>query len=39
MKFGIVGILNTAIDVSLFFLLVSIGLPYWIAQSISYSGG
>ncbi|MCM3787236.1 GtrA family protein [Domibacillus indicus] len=39
MKFGIVGVLNTAIDMLLFFTLWSVGVPYLLAQVLSYSAG
>ncbi|WNS81478.1 GtrA family protein [Domibacillus sp. DTU_2020_1001157_1_SI_ALB_TIR_016] len=39
MKFGIVGVLNTAIDMLLFFTLWSVGMPYLLAQVLSYSAG
>ncbi|UOQ45821.1 GtrA family protein [Halobacillus salinarum] len=39
MKFSLTGILNTVIDVSLFFLLTAVHFPYWLAQGLSYSGG
>ncbi|MBF0705836.1 GtrA family protein [Guptibacillus hwajinpoensis] len=38
-KFGITGIINTVVDLIVFFLFSSIGMTYWIAQSISYSSG
>ncbi|WP_371018663.1 GtrA family protein [Pseudalkalibacillus sp. JSM 102089] len=38
-KFGITGIINTFVDLIVFFLFSSIGMTYWIAQSISYSSG
>ncbi|MEM1505365.1 GtrA family protein [Domibacillus sp. 8LH] len=39
MKFGIVGVLNTAIDMLIFFTLWSVGVPYLLAQVLSYSAG
>ncbi|WP_309088470.1 GtrA family protein [Domibacillus sp.] len=39
MKFGIVGVLNTAVDMLLFFTLWSVGVPYLWAQVLSYSAG
>ncbi|WP_050180053.1 GtrA family protein [Domibacillus robiginosus] len=38
-KFGAVGVLNTAIDMLLFFTLWSIGVPYLLAQVVSYGAG
>lgn len=38
-KFAAVGVLNTGIDVALFFLLNRFGVPYVAAQAISYSCG
>ena len=38
-KFAIVGLLNTSVDVAIFFLLTRIGIPYITAQVISYSCG
>ncbi|MCI2252825.1 GtrA family protein [Domibacillus sp. PGB-M46] len=39
MKFGIIGVLNTAVDMLLFFTLWSVGVPYLWAQVLSYSAG
>ncbi|WP_169331771.1 GtrA family protein [Gracilibacillus halophilus] len=39
MKFGLVGSMNTLIDITLFFLLSLAGILYPLAQTISYSGG
>lgn len=39
LKFGIVGLFNTGIDLLLFALLTSVGMPLLPAQWISYSGG
>lgn len=38
-RFNLVGILNTLLDFSLFFLLNSMGVTYLIAQTCSYSCG
>lgn len=38
-RFCMVGIANTAVDFSVFFLLHSLGVAYFIAQIISYSAG
>jgi putative flippase GtrA len=38
-KFALVGLLNTGIDVAIFFLLTRFGIPYVAAQVISYSCG
>lgn len=38
-KFGIVGVLNTAVDAMVFTLLAAVGTPALIAQVISYSCG
>ncbi|WP_028403218.1 GtrA family protein [Ectobacillus panaciterrae] len=38
-KFGIVGILNTGIDIAIFTLLTYAGIPYLLAQCISYGSG
>ena len=38
-KFALVGLLNTGVDVAIFFLLTWIGTPYVAAQVISYSCG
>jgi putative flippase GtrA len=38
-KFALVGVLNTGVDVVVFFLLTWIGIPYVTAQVISYSCG
>ena len=38
-KFAIVGLLNTGIDVAIFFLLTWLGCPYLAAQVVSYSCG
>ena len=31
--------MNTAVDLTLFFILSSVGITYWLAQAFSYSGG
>lgn len=38
-KFALVGVLNTGVDVGIFFLLAHFGVPYPTAQVISYSCG
>lgn len=38
-KFALVGLLNTAVDVVIFFLLTWVSTPYLAAQVISYSCG
>jgi putative flippase GtrA len=38
-KFSFVGLLNTGVDVVVFFLLTGIGVPYLTAQVVSYSCG
>ena len=38
-KFALVGILNTGVDVAIFFLLTWLGIPYVAAQIVSYSCG
>jgi putative flippase GtrA len=38
-KFALVGILNTAVDVALFFVLTRLDVPYVAAQVVSYSCG
>ena len=38
-KFALVGFLNTAVDVAIFFLLIWLGIPYVAAQVVSYSCG
>jgi putative flippase GtrA len=38
-KFSLVGLMNTAVDVAIFFLLIWIGIPYIVAQVVSYSCG
>jgi len=38
-KFSLVGLLNTGVDVATFFLLTWLGVPYLTAQVISYSCG
>ena len=38
-KFALVGLLNTGVDVVIFFLLTWIGVPYITAQVVSYSCG
>ena len=38
-KFALVGVLNTGVDVAIFFLLTWIGIPYVAAQAVSYSCG
>jgi len=38
-KFAVVGILNTGVDVAIFFLLTWLGIPYVAAQIVSYSCG
>ncbi|MBC8016950.1 MAG: GtrA family protein [Verrucomicrobia bacterium] len=39
MKFALVGLLNTGVDVAIFFLLTRAGIPYVTAQVVSYSCG
>ena len=39
MKFALVGLLNTAVDVVIFFLLTWVNTPYVAAQVVSYSCG
>lgn len=39
MKFAFVGLLNTAVDVVIFFLLTWVNTPYVAAQVVSYSCG
>jgi putative flippase GtrA len=39
LKFALVGILNTGVDVAIFFLLTWLGSPYVAAQVVSYSCG
>jgi putative flippase GtrA len=39
LKFGCVGVLNTGLDVAIFFLLTRLGTPYLAAQVVSYSCG
>ncbi len=39
LRFSIVGLGNTAVDFAVFFLLTWGGVPYLIAQAISYSSG
>jgi len=38
-KFALVGLLNTGVDVVIFFLLTRAGTPYVLAQVVSYSCG
>lgn len=38
-KFALVGVLNTGVDVGIFFLLTHFGTPYPLAQIISYTCG
>jgi putative flippase GtrA len=38
-KFALVGILNTGVDVAIFFLLTWLGIPYVASQVVSYSCG
>jgi putative flippase GtrA len=38
-KFALVGLLNTGVDVAIFFLLTWAGSPYVAAQAVSYSCG
>jgi putative flippase GtrA len=38
-KFALVGLLNTGVDVAIFFLLTRIGIYYVAAQTVSYSCG
>ena len=38
-KFSLVGLLNTGVDVAIFFLLTRFGVPYIAAQVVSYSCG
>ncbi|MBC8016939.1 MAG: GtrA family protein [Verrucomicrobia bacterium] len=38
-KFALVGLLNTGVDVAIFFLLNGIGISYVVAQMVSYSCG
>ncbi|HXE96325.1 MAG TPA: GtrA family protein [Dongiaceae bacterium] len=38
-KFALVGLLNTGVDVAIFFLLTRFGMPYVAAQIVSYSCG
>jgi putative flippase GtrA len=38
-RFNVVGVLNTAVDFMVFFLLDSLGLPYLPAQTCSYACG
>lgn len=38
-KFSLVGVLNTGVDVAVFFLLTWSGVPYVTAQVVSYSCG
>jgi putative flippase GtrA len=39
LKFAVVGLLNTGVDVVIFFLLTRTGIPYAGAQVVSYSCG
>ena len=39
LKFALVGVLNTGVDVVIFFLLTRLGSPYVAAQVVSYSCG
>ncbi len=39
-KFALVGVVNTGVDFAIFVLLVyALGVPAWLAQIVSYSGG
>jgi putative flippase GtrA len=38
-KFALVGMLNTGVDVAIFFMLTWLGIPYVAAQVVSYSCG
>ncbi len=38
-KFGVTGVMNTAVDFIIFFILSSLGATYYIAQIMSYSAG
>lgn len=38
-KFALVGLLNTCVDVAIFFLLTRFAIPYVVAQVVSYSCG
>ncbi len=38
-RFNLVGVLNTAVDFGLFFLLDRLGMPYLLAQTCSYGSG
>lgn len=38
-KFALVGLLNTGVDVAIFFLLTRLGVTYVAAQTVSYSCG
>ena len=38
-KFALVGLLNTGVDVAIFFMLTRFGIPYVTAQVVSYSCG
>ena len=39
LKFAVVGLLNTGVDVAIFFLLTGVNMPYVAAQLVSYSSG
>lgn len=39
LRFNLVGLLNTAVDFGLFFILDRLGMPYLLAQSCSYGCG
>lgn len=39
LKFSLVGVLNTGVDIAIFFILTWLGVPYLAAQIISYSSG
>jgi len=38
-RFCTVGVVNTIIDLSTFFILVGVGIPYFFAQILAYSAG
>lgn len=39
-KFALVGVVNTGVDFAIFMLLVyALGVPAWLAQTVSYAGG
>lgn len=39
LRFNLVGVLNTAVDFGLFFILERLGMPYLLAQTCSYGCG